>query len=193
MTSDPSRGERLEMLRDELAQSPDSARAHLRLGTAEQRAGHLSEAERLLRRATELEPGLYEAWVNLGGTLFSRWDFAGSAEANKRAVDCRPDATQGYYNLGLANLYMGVAEEVVECFRRVVELDPASPGGHYYLAAGLNALGKVEAAKVSLMKSETLGFNPEPELIRAIDNALKQDGGGGVLAMEIGDGPGKKS
>ncbi len=191
MTTESSQGEQFDKLRKELASNPESARAHLRLGTLCQRAGHLEEAETTLRRAVELDPDLYEAWGNLGGVLFSRWDFVGSAEANQKAVECRPDGMQGHYNLGLANLYQGKPEEVVECFRRVVELDPENPGGHYYLAAGLNALGKVVAAKGSLMKSESLGFTPEPELIRAIDNALKKDGGEGVLTMEIGDGPGK--
>jgi len=192
MSSEQSRGEQVAERRNEVEANPESARAHLRLGTVLQRTGQLAEAEKTLRRAVELDPALYEAWGNLGGVLFSRWDFAGSAEANQKAVDCKPEGVQGHYNLGLANLYMGKAEEVVACFHRVVELDPENPGGHYYLAAGLNALGKVGAAKVSLLKAESLGFNAQPELIRAIDNALKKDGGEGVLTMEIGDGPGKK-
>ncbi|MEW6071554.1 MAG: tetratricopeptide repeat protein [Planctomycetota bacterium] len=181
--------EELRRLAEELERNPGSARAHLRLGTMLQKARQGGEAERHLRRAVELDPDLYEAWVNLGGVLFARWDFAGSAEISRKAVACRPTAVQAHYNLGLACLYMGQAAEVVDCFRRVVELDPENAGGHYYLAAGLNSLGKVAAAKLSLLKSESLGFHPEPELIRAIDDALRKEGGEGVLTMEIGDGP----
>jgi len=187
-----SRGNKLQKLQEQVEQNPDSAKAWMKLGTAQGKAGQLTEAEKCLRRAIALDSALFEAYVNLGGVLFSRWDFAGAAEVNERAVTLRPDALQGHYNLGLSNLYLGNAEKVVECFQRVVELDPEHAGGYYHLAAGLNAVGKVPAAKVCLLKSESLGFRPEPELIKAIDKALKQDGGEDVLTMEIGDGPPKK-
>ncbi len=193
MSDDTSRREKLRLLTEAVEQSPDSAEAHLKLGTAQQRAGRVAEAEANLRKAIELDPEQYQARINLGGVLFSRFDFAGSAEINAEAVALDPKAVQGHYNLGLAHLYMGNPEKVVECFQRVVELDPENAGGYYHLAAGLNAVGRVPQAKVCLLKSESLGFRPEPELIRAIDKALKQDGGEDVLTMEIGDGPGKKS
>ena len=96
MNADESRGEQLKRLQQELDQNPESARAHLKLGTWHYRAGQHAKAEKLLRRAVEIEPDLYQAWGNLGGVRFALWDFAGSAEANQRAVECNPDGVQGH-------------------------------------------------------------------------------------------------
>lgn len=189
MSSEVSRREQLETLRSAVESDPGSARAHMRLGTALHRAGHIKEADAELSRAVELDPDLDEAWVNLGGVRFSNWDFTGCVEANRRAVACRPEGVPGHFNQGLGHLYLGQAQEMVACFRRVVELEPRHAAGHYYLAAGLNALGDVMAARDSLVRAESLGFSPEPALIKAITKAFEQEGEGGPLTMEIGKGP----
>jgi Flp pilus assembly protein TadD len=61
----------LRKLRDAVEKNPDSAVAHLRLGTALLKAGRLKTAEEALRRSVELEPGFAEAWSNLGGLLLT--------------------------------------------------------------------------------------------------------------------------
>ncbi|MBI4880845.1 MAG: tetratricopeptide repeat protein [Planctomycetes bacterium] len=189
MTSESSQSEKLARLRAAVEKEPGSAQAHLRLGTALQQAGRLKAAEEVLRRALQLEPGLYEAWVNLGGVLFSLWDFNGCVDANARAAACRPEGVPAHYNKGLGHLYLGQAEDVVACFQRVVELDPRNGGGHYHLAAGLNALGRIIEAKAALDLSRRLGFSPEPALVKAIEEALSRTQGDGVISIEIGKGP----
>jgi tetratricopeptide (TPR) repeat protein len=181
--------EELRKLAIDVKNDPDPASAYSRLGTAQRKAGLLGKAEASLRRSVELRPDAYESWVNLGGVLFSLWNFQGSAQALRRAVDCNPQGVEAHYNLGLAHLHMGKPEKAVEDFLRVVELDPEHASGHYYLAAGWNALGKVDAAKASLLKCESLGFSPDPKLVTAIDEALEQDNLSGPFTMEIGEKP----
>ena len=200
MTADKTPAERLKSLREAVAAEPSSGEAHLKLGSALVKMGLQKEAERELLRATELNPGLAEAWVNIGGILFTRWNFKGCVEANQKAIALSPDLLMGHYNLGLGHLYLGQAEEMAGCFRRVIELDPSNAGGHYHLAVALNALGKVEEAVVSMETSRELGYSPDPKLIKAIDKALNPApeppghpinplGGEGVLTMEIGKNP----
>ncbi|MFZ5787552.1 MAG: tetratricopeptide repeat protein [Acidobacteriota bacterium] len=174
--------ERVERHRMEVAASPASAAAHLNLGTSLLKLGLMAEAEAALRRALELAPELPEAQVNLGGILLSRWDFRGCVELNARAAATRPGFLQAHYNQGLGHLYLGEAEAMVGCFRRVLELEPDHAGGHYHLAVGLLALGDAAGAQHHCDVSVALGHTPQPDFLKALEKAR----GGSVPVMEIG-------
>lgn len=163
-------------LRDAVAENPDSAQAHLRLGTALMKVGMVNKAEGSLRRAVEIDPQYAEAWSNLGGALLSRWDFSGCLDANRRALEQKPDLTQAYYNIGLCHLYKGEAKDVVKSFRKVIDLEPANAAGHYFLAVGLHADGKIDAARSSLGRAMALGYSPEPEFLKAMENRGAAEG-----------------
>lgn len=55
------------------------------LGSANLRLGRLGQAERLLRRATDLDPNFPAAWNNLGVILMERRKYAEAAEVFRRA------------------------------------------------------------------------------------------------------------
>ncbi len=171
----PSAARRLDKLREAVAESPDSAPAHLKLGTALLRKSLLA-AEKALLRATELDPQCIEAWVNLGGARLSRHDFKGCIEANRRAAECDPEAPLPHYNRGLGHMFLGQAEEMHACFQRVVEIDPEHAGGHFHVAAALLELGKIKEARNSLAKAMNLGYSPPPEFLRALARKSKEAG-----------------
>ncbi len=165
----------LERLRQEVADHPDSAKAHTRLGVALlKHKGTLKDAEEAFRKAVEIDPKCAEAWVNLGGALFSQFDFSGSVEANRQAGACQPELLLAHYNEGLGHLFLGQSEEMVACFRRVLELDAEHPGGNYHLAVGLLGLGQLDEAQVYLAKSVALGHSPQPEVLRTIEREKRQ-------------------
>jgi Flp pilus assembly protein TadD len=161
---------RLAKLRQAVADRPDSAKAHLRLGTALHHAGLLPEAEKECRRAVELDPDDPRAWVNLGGVLLSTWDFTGCVDANQRAISCDSTLVEPYYNQGIGHLYLGQAAEMVGCFEKVLELDPDNPGGHYYLAVAMRELGRIDEARQSLQKATQFGFKPEPGFLKSLES-----------------------
>ena len=70
---------------------------------------------------------------------------------------------------GLGHLYKNEPEEMVACFRRVIELDENHGGGHYHLAVGLLAIGQRDEAKKELSIAMKLGYKPEPTFLRALD------------------------
>lgn len=172
---------RLAKLREAVAANPDSPEAHMRLGTALVRTASQKEAEQVLRRAVELEPDYAEAWINLGGVLMTRHDFEGCIEANRKAAGCRPDLVLAHYNQGLGHMFLGQSEEMLTCFRKVVELNGEHPGGNYYLSVSLFAVGQVAEAKAVLNKALQLGFSPQPEFIRAIS----RERGGCAPTLEV--------
>ena len=55
------------------------------LGSANLRLGRLGQAERLLRRATELDPDFPAAWNNLGVILMEKTNFTEAAQVFRRA------------------------------------------------------------------------------------------------------------
>lgn len=175
----------LAALRQGASEAPGSSVAHLRLGTALVQYGLMTEAVSELQRATELDPSLAAAWVNLGGALLARWDFAGCVEANRRAYACDATLVAAAFNEGLGEMYLGHAQEMLNCFERVLALEPENAAGHYYRATSLHALGRTPEARVSLGRATSLGHSPEPELLRALEAEQNQS----VPVMELEPAP----
>lgn len=184
--SERSPRKRLDHWQKYLAANPLSAVGHFNLGLAYTDLGLVGRAEELYRKALELDDSLVEAWVNLGGTLLLKWDFPGCLKANQEAVARRDDCLLAHYNMGQAYLYLGDAEGVVRCYRRVLELDPRHAAGHYYLAVGLLALGHVEQARRAAATAMEMGYRPTPEFLRSLDRHGPAPAAGGVQTMEIG-------
>lgn len=177
---------RIEYWQEYLTSHPTSAVAHFNLALAYTDLGLVGRAEELYRKALELDDGLVEAWVNLGGALLLKWDFKGCLEANQQAVARQEDCLLAHYNMGQAYLYLGDAEGVVRCYRRVLELDPRHAAGHYYLAVGLLACGHVEQARRAAATAMELGYRPAPEFLRSLERHAQGAVPAGVPVLEIG-------
>ena len=173
---------RIERWEREVREAPDSATAHYNLGLAYTAAGRMTSAEKAYRRAVELEPELVEAWVNLAGTLLLQWRFEECLEASRRAAALRDDLPLVHFNMGQAYLYLGDADGLVACNRKVLELEPDHPAGNYFLAVGLLAQKKVPEARFYLERAMRLGHRPTPEFLRAMERAPEA----GVRVVEIG-------
>lgn len=88
-------------------------------------------AERAAQRALELDPGLVEGRVALGGILlFGRQDYRGSERELSRAIELAPSHAQAHNWLGDALLAQGRLGEGLDHFERATELDPFSPLMH---------------------------------------------------------------
>lgn len=189
MTSKPGRtlsDERFRQLHAAAQPKTATARDHYRYGTALLQRHLTYDAEIELRKAVGQEPTMVKAWVNLGGVLLTKRDYAGCVKANQRALEVEPEATLAHYNMGLGYLYQGLAKEMVGCFERVLELEPDNAGGHYHLALGLLGLGQIEQARAELAVATSQGWVPNPDFVKAIE----QFDGGDVAIEEIaGLGP----
>jgi Flp pilus assembly protein TadD len=164
----------IEKLKKKVASNPGSAVAHMKLGTALLQAGRTMKAEQELKKAIDLDPMCVPALVNLGGILLSRWDFTGCVDVNRKAAVAEPETLEAHYNQGLGHLYLEQKEEMVACFKRVVEINDSHAGGHYHLAVGLLALEKEEEAREELAVAMNLGYKPAPELLQALEKRDKK-------------------
>jgi superkiller protein 3 len=150
----------LVALRHALESGPPTAEAHLRLGTALLEEGSPDAAEQELRAAIALDERCAAAWVNLGGILFSRWDFAGALEANRRAAEADPALAIAHFNQGLAQLMSGAPEPSLEAFGRTIALDPRHGAAYHHLGVALHALGRTVEAELCDAYARELACSP---------------------------------
>lgn len=169
----PNRASKLEKLRKAVADNPDSAMARVRLGSALLKKGSVRAAEEELEKAVALDPSCVEGWVNLGGAKITHWDFEGCVEANARALEANPDLVQAHYNKGLGHMYLGQPEDMLTCFEQVVRLEPTHPGGTYHLAVAQLAVKQLGRAQVTLARSMELGYQPEPQFLKALEKEVR--------------------
>jgi tetratricopeptide (TPR) repeat protein len=176
---------RLERCQKAIEEKPDSAVAHYNMGLAYAAVGKLIAAEKSYLRATELDPSLTEAWVNLGGVRLLLWNFEGCLEATEKAVGLRADLPMAHHNMGQAYLYLNDPENLVRCTRRVLELERDNAAAHYFAAVGLLATGDVGGAERHLSRAVELGHRPTPQLIKALDAAVQKRARKNVNLIEI--------
>lgn len=92
-----------------VARSPDNARAHYNLGTAELEAGRCDLAVARLERAIELAPGYARAWTNLGECRVALGDDARAGEALAVAARLDDGNPRAHRNLAVFRALHGDA------------------------------------------------------------------------------------
>lgn len=97
--------------------SPEGAQ-HMQAGVEAHKQGHFDVAIEEFRKATESDPNLPEAFLDLGEVLEETHDYAGAVTALKRALELRPDL-DAHLQLGFALLAQGYAEEAIPHLERV--------------------------------------------------------------------------
>jgi tetratricopeptide (TPR) repeat protein len=157
-------------LRRALASAP-TAEGHARLGTALLKAGNTREAERELRAALELDPKFAGAWVNLGGILLARWEFAAAIEANRKAAEAEPALALAHFNQAICHLHLGEPQNAVDCLSKAIEVEPRHGAAYYHLAIALYALDRPVEAQACVAFSQELGFRPSPVSAEALQQA----------------------
>ena len=101
------------------AVASDAAAEHLRTGL-EARKQHQVDVEIAeFRKATELDPGLADAFVNLGAAYMEKHDYGSAIAPLKRGLELSPDLPVGHQYLGYALLAQGYAAEAIPHLERV--------------------------------------------------------------------------
>jgi len=100
------------------AATPDAAE-HLRAGL-EARKQHQVDVEIAeFRKATELDPNLADAFVNLGAAYMEKHDYGAAIAPLKRALELSPDLPVAHQFLGYALLAQGYAADAIPHLERV--------------------------------------------------------------------------
>ncbi len=109
----------------------------------------VDEAERLYRRAIELEPELAIAYTNLGNLHFRRGEEEAAVALYEAALQRDASQPEARYNLGYVSLERGRAELAVGHFEATIAVDPRFADAHFYLAMAYESLGQRDKARPS--------------------------------------------
>jgi tetratricopeptide (TPR) repeat protein len=115
--------------------------------TLDEDPGSYDEAEKIYKRAIELDPHLAIAYTNLGNIRFRRADEKGAEELYRRALEIDDRQPEAHYNLGYVLLERGDAKRSVPCFQRALDADPRFGDAHFNLAMAYEQIGERAKAR----------------------------------------------
>jgi tetratricopeptide (TPR) repeat protein len=136
-----------EIVIDRILKKGDTAEANLLLGEAQFSAGDYRSAAKTLRRATELNAGIPDAWSLYGRTLLHNDDSEGAKTAFTNALKQDPNNYEANLYTGSLLRGQGNAEEAVRYIERAYQLRPNSPETRFQMAALEASTGKLEQAR----------------------------------------------
>ncbi len=183
--------EAIATLRKALRENPDNVDALHTLAQAwwgdEER---VSDIEALLRKATELAPGLVAAWIMLGLLLHQSDRSEEAIACYQRAGEIEPDNPAVWSGLGADYAQIGDMEKSAAAYGRSVVLQPGQPGIHMSHAHALKALGRQAEAlreyRAAIAQNPDFGevywsmanlkvFRFEPAEVAAMEEQVKRE------------------
>lgn len=114
-------------------------------------------AARELEKAVEQYPQFAAAWTSLGEARVRMNDLAGARAALERAIAAEPKYVPPYVTVALIELQQKRFEETVRAAERALELIPDLAEAHFYRAAALVSLGRLDDAEASLKAVQASG------------------------------------
>lgn len=127
--------ESLQHLQRAVNLDPDFGRAYARMamhwvvmanwGFARTKVAN-AEAERLARRAMELDGDLFEAHWLIGWVHFVRYEWEAAEASFRKVIELAPGNWEGYHSLGFLHGVLGRYDEASTAARIATDLDPLS-------------------------------------------------------------------
>jgi tetratricopeptide (TPR) repeat protein len=141
-----------------LAQLPNSAWLWLGLGLSQNFGDDIAGAQKSVRKALLLDPGLVEGYVVLGDILESEGRLSEAKDVFTQAIEKKPNLYIGYYYCGKVALEAGESQtqQALAFFTKAVDLDPSFAEGHFEKGRALEQSGKLQEALAEYKKSVTL-------------------------------------
>ncbi|MBN8900903.1 MAG: tetratricopeptide repeat protein, partial [Rhodospirillales bacterium] len=166
---DPVAAER--MLRDGLAQSPQSGSGWEGLSRVLHRLGRKSEAVDAARRAVAAEPDGAALHVHLGHMLRHNGEMVEAEISLRRGIELQPTESHFHALLGHLLRDLGRLDEAAASLRTAIRFDPYSAHLHGELATTLEQQGALDEAE--RMRRRAVALDPvEPRHRRALLDLL---------------------
>jgi len=152
--------------------APSPALQHLHAGVEAEKNGQLDAALVEIQKATQLDPKLAVAFVDLGDVYIEKRDYAAAIPPLKRAIELSPSLEDAHRLLGYALLAQGYADEAIPHLQKAHEVNA--------LGIALLEAGKLPDAVTVLQKA--LAQNPnDPDLLYYYGRAS------GLLSKQVFD------
>jgi protein O-GlcNAc transferase len=115
-------------------------------GSALMQQGLYSEALRAFQDAVHANPGLAQAWYNMGVIQQSSAKLPTAVEHYRKALALNNDFKAAHFNLAHALDELGRFEEAVQAYSHVLRKDPSNARAAYNLAALFASRGRMDEA-----------------------------------------------
>lgn len=136
----------LALLRVLVADHPQLAEGHARLGGVLLEVGRYREAQCALSHAVELAPDRTLAWCLYAEASHRSGSLELAAEAYRRAIGLAPRFVRAYNNLGLVLAEQGRGEAAIKVFEAALSIEPAYAPAQNNLGSVLASCGNDAAA-----------------------------------------------
>lgn len=137
----------LGLWRATVATSPNSARAHLNLGSELMDLGDLEGARQAIQAALRIFPNWWDAQNKLGAVLAMQGRLDEAIAAHQGAIRLDPRAPEPYYNLGRAYEMKGLLSEARREFQQAAMRAPSRGSPYLYLGIGVFSFRQGELAE----------------------------------------------
>jgi tetratricopeptide (TPR) repeat protein len=131
-----------------------------------QQQGRLDEAAHEYQVVLRIQPGLPEAYINLGLVYYAQAKFEESAQALTAADRLKPGMRGVSLWLGIDDVRLHRPEQAVTLLRAAIRQDPANKLAQSWLATALWDAGQMDAALLQLGKA-CAQFPDDPDLLFA--------------------------
>ena len=152
--------------------SPDSALAHVNLGSVYQSLGRLQEAEAEYRRGIAIGPERKGAHHNLGTVLEATGRIEEAIAVYRDALRIDPTDWETANNLGRALLSLGRSPEAIPVLEQAVKQAGDRPAPMGNLAAAYLHAGDLEAA--GRLAERVLASHPDDAAARRVLDAVRE-------------------
>ena len=149
---------------------PNDAAAHLRLGSWLLCQGRTEEALAWSRRARELDPLAGVVGTEVGWILFAAHRYGEAIHELRSVLAVRPDDAYALWNLGLALIANGQAEDAIPVLEKAVSVSDRSPGVIGVLVRAYAYAGRrTEALRLlaELNRRKQVGYVPAGAFVNA--------------------------
>jgi len=135
-----------------LRRDPNNVDALRLMGVLYAKAEKYNDAEAYFRRAVEIAPDYWTAWINLGSALNEQQKFDKAEAAYKRALEIKPGSVHTLEQLGANALNEGRLEDSISWLRRALALDENHFPSLLCLGHALKTVGQQDEAIDSYRK-----------------------------------------
>jgi len=138
-------------LKRALAIEPVNAELHRRLARADEKLGNDGESLSEYRRAIQIDPAFYDAYVELAALYADKFqDYPSSLHVLEAALNQHPDSVQARYEvytgIGRSDIRVGNLNSAQQSLLKAIQLDPARGAAHCLFADLLDLRGQGDRA-----------------------------------------------
>ena len=148
----------------------DQVQEHFRAAQQAQQQDRLDDAAHEYQAVLKLDPGLPEAYVNLGLVYYAQSKFEDSARALSTAGKLRPGMRGVSLWLGIDEVRLNHPAQAVPLLREAVRQDPQEKQAESWLGTALWNAGQTDAALLQLRKAAEQ-FPDDPDLLFSVGEA----------------------